>query len=155
MSFGSERVPPNPKLPHSLAVIQRPPRVTLLHGSSIELSPLAKTQTSITSHSFLDKINTMEQDEEEWLKPWQLKALKNGREPLPEAPGFRPWIPSTEREGWEQFYQQVRSPALCAPRFPQLISYQGSKRPRRKQTHLPWSDEEIERLRRLRKIRMP
>ncbi|KAF7546921.1 hypothetical protein G7Z17_g8098 [Cylindrodendrum hubeiense] len=27
------------------------------------------------------------------MKSWQAKAIKNGRQPLPERPGQRPWLP--------------------------------------------------------------
>ncbi|CEI66065.1 unnamed protein product [Fusarium venenatum] len=32
------------------------------------------------------------------LKPWQQKALKNGRTPLPEFPGNRLWAQKTQSE---------------------------------------------------------
>jgi hypothetical protein len=31
------------------------------------------------------------------IQEWQAKALRNGRHPLPDAPGSRPWLPSPEK----------------------------------------------------------
>ncbi|KAF4340524.1 hypothetical protein FBEOM_5562 [Fusarium beomiforme] len=31
------------------------------------------------------------------IKPWQQKALARERTPLPEGPGFRPWLTSTQK----------------------------------------------------------
>ncbi|KAJ4101670.1 hypothetical protein NW756_002093 [Fusarium oxysporum] len=35
-------------------------------------------------------------------KPWQRKALERGRTPLPDAPGYRPWLrKGTDRDASE------------------------------------------------------
>ncbi|CAM1505836.1 Fc.00g114730.m01.CDS01 [Cosmosporella sp. VM-42] len=73
----------------------------------------------------------------EWLRPWQRKALKRGRTPLPESPGHRPWLPTTH----DADFVLVRQPTKAVPRpIPQ-------KKLRSEATGLPkcqWSRSEIQ-----------
>jgi alkylated DNA nucleotide flippase Atl1 len=44
----------------------------------------------------------MEEKQQDQLQPWHRKALISGRNPLPETPGARPWLPSIKQGTEEQ-----------------------------------------------------
>ncbi|KAF5626027.1 hypothetical protein F52700_8742 [Fusarium sp. NRRL 52700] len=53
------------------------------------------------------------------LKPWQVRALANGRTPLPESPGCRPWLQdSSTQDASEPSQQAIVTTASSSSSFP-------------------------------------
>lgn len=89
------------------------------------------------------------------MKTWQVEAIKNGRRPLPEEPGQRPWIPEKPEDApchppgasLAQAIAAVRllqsSPLHPVPDIANLHDQPAPKLATNGSKGSPWTDQEV------------
>ncbi|KAI7758496.1 hypothetical protein LZL87_006887 [Fusarium oxysporum] len=84
------------------------------------------------------------------LKPWQARALAKGRTPLPESPGYRPWLETSSTQDASGPGQQAAVTTVSS--FASLPSTTGEAlsmseaETNRNQGYKFWNQDEVKRL---------